>query len=391
MQTLFGDLEDTNEKALKIVVKGKKNLSKNQQLFNRLTKRIENLEKDIDRLNEMLSRLLAYHGKEIAPLQAKVAHARFDLAMTLGKSTENIKFSKKQTENIARVILEQCNEAIQYIEPTPEQEAFYDKWAEVSYHESVEIQIEQEKEHFAEYMSDTFGVDVDMDDFDASPEGQARFKAKIKEQFEKSQQNEEQANRKKTKKQQVFEEAQKAEEAIKAKNIRSIFIALAKVLHPDTETNESLKADKEEVMKKVTAAYDQKDLPALLRLEMEWVHKTSEHLEKLTEDKLGIYNSALKQQVKDLESDKYRIYQHPRYANIMPFSHLPENQALRLITEEKRDLSYLFTDLNTVISTIAYATSKKQILDFVKTYAREEPDDDLDSSFFDAMFGGKPF
>ncbi len=391
MQTLFGEFEDNKEKALKIVVKGKKSLSKNQQLFNRLTKRIQNLEKEIVNLNDKLSLLLTYHGKEIAPLQAQVAQARMELAIVLGKTAGTMKFSKKQTESIAGVILEQCNDAFQYIEPTPEQEAFYDKWSEVSYHEGLEMQMEHEKENFAEYMSDTFGMDIDMDDFDDSPEDQARFHARIKEQFEKSQQNEDPANRKKTKKQQVFEEAQKAEEAIKSKNIRSIFIALAKVLHPDTETNESLKAEKEEIMKKVTAAYDSKDLPTLLRLEMEWVHNTSEHLEKLTEDKLGIYNSALKQQVKELEADKSRVFQHPRFASIMPYAHFTENNALRVIMNDRAEMSVIFTDLNTVISTIAYATSKKQILDFVKTYNRDESDYGLDSSFFDAMFGGKPF
>ena len=391
MQTLFGEFEDEKPKALKIVVIGKNTLSKNQQLFNRLTKRIENLEKENVKLTEKLSRLLSFHGKEINPLQTEVANARIQLAMALGNTTENMKFTKMQTENIAYVIVEQCNEAFCNVEPSPEQEAFYDKWADVSYQQGKEQQMEEEKEKFAEYMSHAFGMEIDMNDFDAGAEGQARFYSKVKDQFDKSSQNEARPTGKKSKKQQIYEEAQKAEEAMKAKSIRNIFIALAKVLHPDTETNVTLKAEKEEIMKKVTSAYDQKDLTTLLKLEMEWVHKTTENLEKLSDDKLGIYISALKQQVKELETEKYSIYNHPRFASISSYSFLTESHALKEIFGDKSELESIFSDLNHYIATFEWTSSKKQILDFVKAYSREDSYEDLEKYFVDMLSGRRPF
>jgi hypothetical protein len=390
MLTLFGEEED-RPKSLKIVVKGKKTLSKNQQLFNRLTKKIENLEKENVKLTEKFSRLLAYHSKEIVPIETQVANARIQLAMALAKSTTSLKFTAKQIDLIRSALLEQCNLAFQFIEPTPEQEAFYDKWSLVSYQTDVEEQVEREKEIFAEYMSDTFGMDIDMDEFDDSPEGQARFYAKMKDQFQKTEENENRPNRKKTKKQQLFEESEKAEEAIKAKSIRSIFIALAKVLHPDTETNENLKSEKEEIMKKVTSAYDQKDLTTLLRLEMEWVHKTSEHLEKMTDDKLGIYISALKQQVHELSEEQSRIYQHPRNAAISSYSFLSENHAIRSILKEKSELQGIFENLNHYITTFEWTKSKKQILDFVKKHAKDDFESDLNQYLMELLSGKRSF
>lgn len=390
MLTLFGEEED-KPKSLKIVVKGKKVLSKNQQLFNRLTKRIENLEKENVNLSDKFSRLLSFHAKEITPMETQVANARFQLAMALAKSTENIKFSEKQIDNIRAVLLNQCNLAFHCIEPTPEQEAFYDKWAYVSYKSDIESQIEREKENFAEYMSDTFGMDFDMDEFDDSPEGQAQFRAKMQDNFEKANQNTNRQNQKKSKKQQLYEEAQKAEETIKAKSIRSIFIALAKVLHPDTETDVVIKAEKEEIMKKVTSAYDQKDLTALLRLEMEWVHKTNEHLEKMTDENLGIYISALKQQVQELTQEQKRIYQHPRNAVINSYSHLSEGIATKTMLRDKAELQNIFTSLNQYSATFEWTKSKKQILDFVKSHAIRTSTSDLEEYLMELMFFTKSF
>lgn len=365
MQTLFGEYENKNEKALKIVAKGQQALSKNQQTFNKLTKRIETLESEIITENEKLSQLLVIHGKEITPLQTKVAHLRIKLAEALAETIPGNKFTKKQIENIREVIVVQCLDAFNYIEPNPQQEAFYDTWADIPYKEEIYVQTEETKEMFAEYISDMFGMDVDMDDIENSPEGFARFKAKMKEQFEQSGQGQQQPNFKKSKKQQAREDAFLAEESIKAKNIRSIYIALAKVMHPDTETDESLKAEKEEIMKKVTAAYELKDLPALLKLEIEWVHKTSEHLERLTDDKLKIYISALRQQVSELESERNSLHLHPRYAAIIDYARFPLKNAMYLIHQDKSDLKNILINLGELISSFQGPITKKQILEFI--------------------------
>ncbi|MDO9254449.1 MAG: hypothetical protein Q7U54_02965 [Bacteroidales bacterium] len=381
MQTLFGEFEDKNEKALKIVAKGARTLSKNQQTFNKLTKRIETLESEIIAENEKLSQLLVINGKEITPLQIKVAHLRVKLAEALAETIPINKFTKKQIESIREVIVVQCLHAFNYIEPNPQQESFYDNWADIPYREEIEVQAEETKEMFAKYISNMYGIDVDIDSFDDSPEGFARFQAQMHEQFEQSGHGQHQPNFKKSKKQQAREDALIAEESIKAKNIRSIYIALAKVMHPDTESDESLKAEKEEIMKKVTAAYDQKDLPALLKLEIEWVHKTAEHLEKLTDDKLKIYISALRQQVSELESERDSLHQHPRYAAISDYARFPLRNAMYLINQDKSDLKNIYTNLSDLISSFQGPISKKQILDFINSYPRESDEDDSDNNF----------
>jgi hypothetical protein len=144
-------------------------------------------------------------------------------------------------------------------------------------------------------------------------------------------------------------------------------------------------------MKKVTSAYDQKDLTTLLRLEMEWVHKTSEHLEKMTDDKLGIYISALKQQVHELSEEQSRIYQHPRNAAISSYSFLSENHAIRSILKEKSELQGIFENLNHYITTFEWTKSKKQILDFVKKHASDDFESDLNQYLMELLSGRRSF
>ena len=95
--TLFGDSKVKQEAALRIRVNGEKLLSKNQQLFNKLSARVENLEKEIGKEDNRLSQVLLQFSKEIKPLHTQIAELKIELAMTLGKATELNKFTKKQT------------------------------------------------------------------------------------------------------------------------------------------------------------------------------------------------------------------------------------------------------------------------------------------------------
>ncbi len=377
MQTsLFEEQEENQEKGLKIVVKGEKPLSKNQQTFNKLIKRIETLEHDIESEQEKLIRLLEYYRKEIKPHEVRNADFNIKLAMALGNATKIIKFTKKQQAHIAEVIVDLCDNAFRFTEPDREQEKFYNQWSETTYQEEKEYQQQEAKEDFADMVNNIYGLDINLDDFDDTPEGFARMQAELKARLEQAQEKEKERQEKKFKspKQQDKAAALKLEELSRIKNIRSIYIALAKVLHPDTEADEALKAEKEEIMKKVISAYEQKDLPALLKLEMAWVHKTAEHLEKLTDEKLKIYISALKEQAAELEREKLDLRNHPRYHDISDFAFMPEKEAMKTIMNSRAYFRQVQQELKTYIAAFEQANSKKLILGFVDGFLQSKED-----------------
>jgi hypothetical protein len=379
MSTLFENNENfKKETSLKIVKKNQKTLSKNQQLFNNLTKRIENLEEEIKNEKDKLDRLVIFYSKKLEPLNKEIGDLRIKLAMALANSTNILKFTKKQLENITDAILQLCTDAFVQIEPNPEQIAFYDSWAETSYKDELHSQAEEHKDMFVDMMKDMHGIDLNLDDIDMMSDDISEVQAKIMEQVEKSKQNELKEEKKKTKKQLKIEAEQKAEEDIKNRSLRSIYIALAKVIHPDTETDLTLKAEKEEIMKQVTTAYDRKDLPALLKLEIEWVIKESEHLEKLTEEKLKIYISALKQQAQELEQEKRMLYMHPRYLSIMDIAVFNEKAAMRRMQQEIAEQNKAKNYIINFTRDFEQPNAKKQILEFIKGFkSLKEPDFDI--------------
>jgi hypothetical protein len=376
MQTLFGEMEERKDKVLKIKATGQKILSKNQQLFNTLTKRIEFLEKDIVLEEKRLTRLLQVYSKKILPFEKSVAQTRLDLAMTIDKATLTNKFTKNQLFNIGETIVQLCDDAFTEIVPNAEQEALYDKWADIPLKDEMEMDMSETRDVFSTLINDLFGVNIDLEGFEPDPENFQDLEEKIRAQMEEGRQNQQQRPRKKTKKQQEKEDALKAEEELKTKSIRSIYITLAKILHPDTETDDEKKLEKEELMKKVTVAYEQKDLTTLLKLEMEWVHKTSEHLEKLTEEKLKIYISTLKQQVMELQNERIQMAYHPRYEPIADYIRLSENYAVNKISKDGKELKSIMDSLNEHILFFRRPEAKKSIVKFCKDYC--EPEDNYD-------------
>jgi hypothetical protein len=127
------------------------------------------------------------------------------------------------------------------------------------------------------------------------------------------------AGRKKTKRQLAMEA--RAEEMEKARNrsFSAIYKQLARSFHPDLEQDETLKKEKEELMKQLTSAYEAKDLHTLLKLEAQWLSSNSANIQSLTEEKLSIYNAVLKEQVAELEVEYHRTFGHPRFEPLMQY------------------------------------------------------------------------
>jgi len=383
MKTLFDELEGLensntsnvnakNKVDLKIGTKGKASLTKEQIAFNRLTQRIQKLETSIESESVKIDRLINFYEKEVQPNKIKLAEVQIVLALALDELTNKHRLAKSIVEKVKETILYLCDKAFEFIDVTPESEALYDRWSDISYQDDLEQQKNNGKDMFFNFFGDKFGDSINKDDFDMDdPESMARFQKKMEQLFEDTK-NDTSKTKKKTKKQEEKEELKKQEEAIQNKSIRSIYISLTKVLHPDTEVDEVLKKDKEELMKSVTAAYEQKDLSTLLRLEMEWVFKTTEHLEKLAEDKLKIYISVLKERVSELEMEKHMLYRNPRLENVFPYVSQTEKTAKNSINEEKDQLLNDCLDLDSNTSILKRLKSKSEINDFINEFHEDQ-------------------
>jgi len=365
MNDVFEDLEKGMKhpkeiKEIKITAQKDKTLSKEQQTFNRLTKRISTLQDEIVLETEKCERLLTLHTGKIPKLEKNIAERQLKLAKTISRSTQSIKYGKRQLENIECVILHLFDQAFAVIDPDNETELLYNQWAGFSYQEKIEKEMEVMKQAMAEMrqmMESLFGfkMDADLLDFHDSPES-----------FVRSQEKEDSSsNRKKSKKELEKELRRNQEEAMKLKSMRNIYISLVKVLHPDTETDPLEIMRKEELMKKVTGAYDDKDLTTLLKLEIEWVASEAHNLDLMTKDKLKIYIASLKEQVKELENEKASIWRHPRAQCVRSFAGLSESMAVKEIDRSIAKLKKQKKAVEDVNKLFSQPNPKKAILSFV--------------------------
>ncbi|MGI4871572.1 MAG: hypothetical protein ACRYFX_10385 [Janthinobacterium lividum] len=279
--------------------------SKAQKEFNRLTKRIAKLEKDVATFREAASKLRQRVQTEYRPLQAEHNNQRAALVRILDHAYGHYKLTKGEKNKIESLLLDGCYDLLE--RGHADLQPIFDKY-EDPMSEEEEKQADQEVAEMMKAMfSQQFGIKFDPDVDVSSPEKmQAYMDQKMAEQeaeyeAEEQRREEARAKRKKSPKQQAAEEKKQAEEKSITKAVRALYLDLVKALHPDREPNEAEKARKTELMQRVTTAYEAGELLTLLRLQLELNHIDQTHLENLAEDQLRYYNKLLKEQAQELD------------------------------------------------------------------------------------------
>jgi hypothetical protein len=240
-------------------------------------------------------------------------------------------------------------------------------------------QVEQEEmEEMRSVMEEMFGklgIGIDLSDLrpGMSDEELASKAAEMADRIQqKAEQEEECAFRapahRKTKRQLEKEERTRQAEQLRNKSIASVYKQLAKVLHPDLEPDAERKQAKGTLMQELTAAYRNNDLHTLLRLELEWIQRQEGDVERLTEEKLSIYNQVLKEQVSELERELAELPYHPRYQPIVvpagPFG-------IHLRTEDPAEMRWLDETIASMEASIARIRNGEpldEVRDVIKAY-----------------------
>lgn len=303
--------------AIRVKTNEKHFSSKNQQDFDTLVSQIKTLQSQIELKTGEIDEIRSRWVKQIIPIKTKAVTERLLLIKMMSDRAKELTFSRRQIQQIGQVIVQMLENLFQYIdgEPATEATALYDEWSCGSCAENEQDSVNFENDKVSDLTSsdaddDAFAMEADVfcDDFE---------KSSTRTCYENNQSKVRNNSQHRKSKKQLAREAQSradelAAEAIKTKSLRSIYITLAKVLHPDV-TNEGLAIEeREELMKQVSKAYNERDLISLLRFEMEWVHKQLGYLDQLSDEKLGVYIDVLREQRLSLEQEYSRLINDPR-------------------------------------------------------------------------------
>lgn len=230
-------------------------------------------------------------------------------------------------------------------------------------------EIEQIAEMYKEQL-DEMGIELDFDIEEWLQSGgsldemQERIKHKIYE-AEKSNHFRNDSTKKvntktkpKSKKQLQVEEVEK--------NLNNLYRQLARVFHPDLETDESKKEHKQELMKELNNVYKEKNIFAMLQMELRWLAESSDRLVKLPEEKLKIFILSLKEQIKILNAEFNNIHNEARFQILQKVSFPYLCNSLIIFYGEINRITRETNDLDKTIKAIEKGNNKKVIKELLK-------------------------
>lgn len=285
-------------------------LSPEQERFNLLLERIESLNASISERKLMNEEFNAARNKEILPLLQKIKDLKIRQINTLDHLFNTRDFSKNEYRKIREEIIAQIEQVLTgfHLGSNDEDHLF----TLLSFHKGVSKDVTQaqyERIELPESEEEGQGEDEPPKSLE-----ELKIAALSKKSFEQM-----------------------------VQSIRSIYIPLVKKLHPDREPDENEKIRKTEILKKLTEAYEKKDLIALLMLQSEYQLKQDEQ-DKIKD--LESYNKILEEQVAQLEEEYSALYA------VLGQQQISEKSLKKLIKSRKKELNQ-------------YLTEQQQLLDIV--------------------------
>jgi uncharacterized protein (UPF0335 family) len=298
-----------------------------QKAFNQFNKRIKALHEEQKAMLSGLDTLLLLYHEKIKPVESQLLTLLIERIKIAYQYYSDVKkFSKKQRVVFKAWILEEIKRLGEPSTIDAEIKEIFKALRGIDYDENVANEFELMKKDLVQRCK-AMGLKVDFSTIDHKGSNE-EIMAALHELIRKASQEkqdffkEQKKEKKKTKKQFEKEAKNQVAEAMQFQSINTTYKRLVKMLHPDLEQDTNERTKKEALMKKLTVAYESKDLFEILNIELEWIETSMESptQQQLQNDaQIKIYNSVLKEQVKELETLNGALPFHPRYAALHPF------------------------------------------------------------------------
>jgi hypothetical protein len=272
-----------------------------QKRFNQLLKQTDTLAAKIEAVRVLADNNRAVFHDTLAPLEQQRTALMRDMALWLGERLKRKGLTAKQ-QVAARDIL--CDIAASLAMTGDEaMQALHDTHADESLEELEKAEAAQMKM----FMEGVLGEDIGEDgaSFDTLEDLMRASMAKM--QAKASAEEEAHAHRQSKRKKTAAQLKAEAKEQDANGALRTIYRQLASALHPDRETDPAEQLRKTKLMKEANAAYERRDLLALLHLQMQADLVDGEQVANLAKEKLVALTALLKERVKVLQQELFHI------------------------------------------------------------------------------------
>ena len=303
-------------------------LTQAQATFRRLLARVESLRESIDAEEQELDATLSFYADEVVPRLAKQTSLQKELVRALAPYANKSFFPRKEerveVRELVRGLLDEIANSERGLIETDLRE-IYNAVHGVGYAQDERKTIAAVKASLAQALAEA-GLEVDFSELDSAAsedEFMTRAEALIARARRIKEAEAEAAHCAEHGHHETDDDQARAEEEARKRSIATIYKQLARILHPDLERDAERQKAKVQLMQELTVAYHQNDLHTLLRLEMQWIENEGGDIDRLTEEKLEVYNDVLSGQVKGLEQRLMGLMFHPRYRTIVVFNEGP--------------------------------------------------------------------
>jgi hypothetical protein len=385
--------------------KAKETINPKVKKFTTILKQIEKLEVKLLNDEERLNEINAAYIKTIVPLDVNMYTTRLGLIKAAYYAMPILKYTKRETETITEVMVEEMDEILSKdkIVFNDEECRIYETLARTTVKETLDEMNSNGFELLKESMENE-GIYLDYSKYDIDKLGAGdpdemniffkdvlEYQAKkLSGEYElndndKATENKKTVNKKtkkeskKTKAQLAKEEEEKQRNEFEKMTLKSLYVSLAKLLHPDTEQDELLRNEKQEWMKQLTVAYQDKNMAAMLKIEMHWLKESKFDPATAPDQKFKAYISFLSERKQDLEMELEMLYNSTRYMYIDNYKHCKTiDAAYKLMEAEVKKYTLESKKLNLLTKSLiekkieTIKKTKKSFYDHIKLFLKNK-------------------
>jgi hypothetical protein len=289
-----------------------------------------------------------------------------------------------QKQQATRMVLSLCEQIAQ-----PHDADIQAVWARYAQAEEDDADLgEQAKQETQELLESFLGEDFAQGRKFDSPEDMLRaaleFERQKRQAAEEKRAAKREARRLERKAQKgatVREQAATQKELDAQSALRTVFRQLASALHPDREPDETVRKQKTALMSEVNAAYERKDLSALLRIQLQAEMVDASKAAVLSDARLKAMCDLLTEQVRVLEQDIVQVRHSMQYEFGYPAHQgFSEKEFLAALHQEREDLQ---DDLAQMQADLQRVQDEKEL----KTWLKEQVRASKSHAAYDDGFG----
>jgi hypothetical protein len=305
---------------LKVSIQQKAEQSPQQKKLNRLIDKIEQQKISLATWQNAQAEIQQHTRQKLMPVYSELHEVLFQQLDHLWQVLHNHEFSKADMQQLDESIAQRAqmlkhskmlsNEQLQQVEHI---NRFYQQHAQQSVKKPKTVQ--QHRVDLPENDEQTALFEDDFEQY-AAEQQQAREQAKQLRQQQKREQAEQMA----------------------AQSLKTVYLKIAAMIHPDREQDESKKAEKTELFQQASQAYEQQDLFYLLKLQLQLEQNKGVGAKELSAEQVKYYKLALDAQSQQLESQISEILDSFHLAKKVKAEHVHISDVYKAIDADCAEL-----------------------------------------------------